>query len=80
MKKRIEKLETIQDLTVRLNQALQNLDEQTKNNLEANNLQVNGISMALQRVQIGIDKTRNDPRWKAKDSEKIKISRLSESV
>ncbi len=55
--KQRDNLKNIEELTIKLNSALQKIDEQTRIKLEDHNLQVNGISMALQRVQIGIDRT-----------------------
>ena len=55
-----DNLKNIEELSIKLNHALRSIDEQTRVKLEAHNLQVNGISMALQRVQIGVDKTLHD--------------------
>ncbi|MBE9525331.1 MAG: hypothetical protein IME94_00010 [Proteobacteria bacterium] len=40
----------------------------TRTQLEDHNLQINGISMALMRVQIGIDNTLHDMQEKPKKS------------
>ncbi len=55
-----DNLKNIEALTIKLTHALKKIDESTRRNLEANNLVVSGISITLQRVQIGIDKTLND--------------------
>ena len=64
MDRQRDNLKKIEELSIKLNSALQSIDEQTRVKLEAHNLQVSGISMALQRVQIGIDKTLHDTRGK----------------
>jgi hypothetical protein len=57
-----------------LNNALQNIDESTKIRLEKHNLQISGISLSLQRVQIGIGKTLHE----MKDiPQKPKITKVS---
>ncbi len=77
MDRQRDNLKNIEELTIKLNYALQNIDEQTRTKLEANNLQVSGISLALQRVQIGIDKTLHDTRWKGKEHKKTVVTRIS---
>lgn len=76
MDKQRDNLKNIEELTIKLSSALRQIDEQTRINLEDHNLQVNGISMALQRVQIGIDKTLNDIKRKAKENKKPVVSRV----
>lgn len=58
--KQRDNLKNIEDLTIKLNKALNKIDESTRVQLENHNLQIRGISMALLRVQIGIDNTLND--------------------
>ncbi|MCU7939089.1 MAG: hypothetical protein KZQ64_06875 [gamma proteobacterium symbiont of Bathyaustriella thionipta] len=72
-----DNLKHIEDLTIKLNNALNNIDGATKIKLEANNLQVSGISLALQRVQIGIDKTLHDTQRKNRNHKKAEISKIS---
>ncbi|MCU7799045.1 MAG: hypothetical protein KZQ70_02590 [gamma proteobacterium symbiont of Lucinoma myriamae] len=62
MDKQRDNLKKIEELTIKLNHALQNIDEPTKTKLEAHNLQVSGISMSLLRIQIGVDNTLNDTK------------------
>ena len=71
-----DNLKNIEELSIKLNNALQSIDEQTRVKLEAHNLQVNGISMALQRVQIGIDKTLHDMPGKPAERKKVAISKI----
>ncbi len=61
-----DNLKNIEDLTIKLKKALQNIDAPTRTQLEDHNLQINGISMALMRVQIGIDNTLHDMQEKPK--------------
>jgi len=46
-------------------------------NLEAHHLQVNGISMALHRVQIGIDKALHGAQSKLINSKKAVITKIN---
>ena len=71
MDKQRDNLKNIEALTTKLNVALQQIDEKTRIKLEDHNLQVNGISMALQRVQIGIDKTLHDTNERTKIYKKM---------
>ncbi len=60
MDKQRDNLKNIEALTTKLTHALKKIDEPTRRSLESNNLVVSGISITLQRVQIGIDKALND--------------------
>lgn len=77
MDKQNNNLKNIEELTQKLSSALKKIDAQTRVKLEKHNLQINGISMALQRVQIGIDKTLNDTQEKYKEHKKPLISKVS---
>ena len=77
MDKQRDNLKNIEELTIKLSSALQKIDEQTRIKLEDHNLQVNGISMALQRVQIGIDRTLHDIQEKPTERKQIMISKIS---
>lgn len=70
--KQIDNLKAIENLAIELNTALHNIDESTKTKLENHNLQVGGISLSLQRVQIGIDRTLNDMK---DSSKKLRITK-----
>jgi len=77
MNKQRDNLKNIEELTIKLNGALQNIDGPTRTQLEDHNLQINGFSMALQRVQIGIDRTLHDIQRKAKENKKPVVSRVA---
>ena len=77
MDKQRDNLKNIEALTTKLNVALQQIDEKTRIKLEDHNLQVNGISMALQRVQIGIDKTLHDIQAKPAERKKPVITKVT---
>ncbi len=77
MNKQRENLKQIEDLTIKLNNALKNIDGPTRTKLEDHNLQVNGISMALQRVQIGIDRTLHDTHEKPAEHKKPVITKIA---
>ena len=77
MDKQRDNLKNIEALTTKLNVALQQIDEKTRIKLEDHNLQVNGISMALQRVQIGIDKTLRDIQTKPAERKKPVITKVT---
>ncbi len=70
-------LKNIEELTIKLSSALLKIDEQTRIKLEDHNLQVNGISMALQRVQIGVDRTLHDIQGKPTERKKPVITKIS---
>ncbi len=74
--KQMDNLQKIEELTVQLNKALNNIDGPTRTQLEAHNLQVSGISLSLLRVQIGIDNTLNDLQVKSTTQKKPVISRV----
>ncbi len=74
--KQRDNLKKIEELTIKLNSALQNIDEQTKTKLEAHNLQVSGISMSLLRVQIGVDNALNDIKRKSSEHKKNVITKV----
>lgn len=74
--KQRDNLQKIEDLTVQLNNALQNIDGATRMQLEAHNLQVSGISLSLLRVQIGINNTLHDLKTKSTERKKPVISRV----
>lgn len=77
MDKQRDNLKKIEELSIKLNRALQNIDEHTKRKLEAHNLEVSGISMSLLRVQIGVDNTLNDIKRKAIGTKKTVITKIS---
>ncbi|MCW8929942.1 MAG: hypothetical protein OQL19_06875 [Gammaproteobacteria bacterium] len=77
MDKQNSNLKYIEELTQKLNSALKKIDDPTRIKLEKHNLQVNGISMALQRVQIGIDRTLNDPQANSKEYKKPIIAKVN---
>ena len=77
MDKQRENLRQIEDLSIKLNNALKNIDAPTRTKLENHNLQVNGISMALQRVQIGIDRTLHDTQDKSSEHSKSVITKIT---
>lgn len=74
--KQRDNLKKIEELTIKLNSALENMDEQTRTKLEAHNLQVNGISMSLLRVQIGVDNALNDIKRKSSKNKKPVITKV----
>jgi hypothetical protein len=77
MDRQKDNLKNIEELTIKLNGALQKIDEQTRIQLEDHNLQINGISMALQRVQIGVDRTLHDLQKKTGNKKKPVITTVA---